>query len=582
METDVLPPIDLARSQREGAGLSTPLLLAIWVLSGILLGLGLGRIPLERTQEARVLEVAREMIHQNFDGWMIPHANGVERLHKPPLAYWLSALSYEIFGVSLAAGRLPTVIAGWLTLGVVFWMVKWLFNRRAAFFAALALFASFLFAKFFRLAETDPLSTLFTTAATFLLWRGVESSDSGEECGNVIHENMKHEAAKRAVSRFMFSRFTFPEFLWYHAAAVMLGLALLAKGPQVVFPLLFFVCYVAVRRRWRCLGRLIISGAPITFAVVGLPWWIYVYITRGAARWKSEIEIAAEGEGHSGWFYVYIPYIFYGVAPWCAFVVGGMVESFRRVKRDWRHQGMLIWIGTIIIPLCCIGNKQFHYLIPLMVPLLVLAGWLIGEVWVRTDDKGFLLAMRRLLLATILGCLLVPIAVVIAPKVNVHMIRPLDWVVATVVLLLGLAALATWYFGTLRRAFNVFAACAFICMVLLSGWWMPTMDDGSWHRTEAFLQQEAGNRPVVFYCQASTGNLRFSYVLRRVVPVMDNPSDLQGWMQKKPDTVVFILKMRHSTGLEAPDFLREMRVLKTREETVGAFEAKDNIFETGG
>ncbi len=541
METELLSPPALSREEPGQGWLSTPVLLALWMLSGLLLIWGQGLIPLERTQEARVLEVAREMIHQNFDGWMIPHANGVERLHKPPLAYWVSAVSYEVFGVSLAAGRLPTALAGWLTLGVVFWGVAWLFGRRAAFFAALALFASFLFGKFFRLAETDPLSALFTTAATFFLWRGVES-----------------ERRRR-------------EFLWYHAAGAMLGLALLAKGPQVAFPLLFFICYVAVRRKWRCLGRLILSGAPITLAVVGLPWWIYVYLSRGAARWKAEIEIAAEGEGHPAWFYVYIPYLLYGVAPWCAFVVAGIVESFRRIRRDWRHQGLLLWVGTIIVPLCFTGNKQFHYLLPLMMPLMALCGWLIAEVWVRAQDRGFQLAMRRLLLATILVCLLVPAAVVIAPKVNLHMIRPLDWAVAAVVLAVALAALAVLWAGTLRSAFLAFAACAAVSMVLLSGWWMPSMDDGSWSRTKAFFHDMVGERPAVYYCQAATGNLRFSYALRRVVPVIDEPGALKAWLEREPQTAVIVLKMHHSAGLEPPDFLAEQRIMNTREEVVGVF-----------
>jgi hypothetical protein len=119
-------------------------------------------------------------------------------------------------------------------------------------------------------------------------------------------------------------------------------------------------------------------------------------------------------------------------------------------------------------------------------------------------------------------------------------------------------------------------------MVLLSGWWMPTMDDGSWDRTQAFLLQKAGERPAVFYCQAPTGNLRFSYILRRVVPVLDDPADLKAWLQKAPDTVVFVLKMRHSVGLEPPDFLVEKGILKTREETVGAFEAAEYGSRHGG
>lgn len=83
------PPDTHDTARRWGA----PLLVVLWVAAGALFIWGQGAIPLERTQEARVVEVAREMLGQSFDGWMIPHANGVERLQKPPLAYWLAAAS---------------------------------------------------------------------------------------------------------------------------------------------------------------------------------------------------------------------------------------------------------------------------------------------------------------------------------------------------------------------------------------------------------------------------------------------------------------------------------------------------------
>src|SRR5436190_11120232 len=72
-------------------GLSRPALLALWIASLALLLCGLGSAPVRRTQEARVLETAREMVGEDFRRWLIPHLNGRVRLEKPPLAYWLVA-----------------------------------------------------------------------------------------------------------------------------------------------------------------------------------------------------------------------------------------------------------------------------------------------------------------------------------------------------------------------------------------------------------------------------------------------------------------------------------------------------------
>src|SRR5688572_19416066 len=79
-------------------------LIIAWIVSGMLMLATLGVLGISRTQEARVLEVAREMIGAGWDGWMIPHANGQVRLHKPPLAYWIAALGFKTFGIYDWAG----------------------------------------------------------------------------------------------------------------------------------------------------------------------------------------------------------------------------------------------------------------------------------------------------------------------------------------------------------------------------------------------------------------------------------------------------------------------------------------------
>src|SRR4051812_3587053 len=54
--------------------------------------------PVYKIQEVRIAETAREM--QASGDWLVPHYNGELRLQKPPLPYWLTGLSYKIFGVN--------------------------------------------------------------------------------------------------------------------------------------------------------------------------------------------------------------------------------------------------------------------------------------------------------------------------------------------------------------------------------------------------------------------------------------------------------------------------------------------------
>ncbi|HEY7119338.1 MAG TPA: glycosyltransferase family 39 protein, partial [Tepidisphaeraceae bacterium] len=121
------PAMDMPRS----------IVLLCWALALPLLLAGLGTPVVQRTQEARVLETAREMYDsRDRRDWMIPHLNGNVRLEKPPLAYWLAAASFKLLGVGEFAGRLPFVLAGWLTLGVVYALGASLIDRRFALLAA--------------------------------------------------------------------------------------------------------------------------------------------------------------------------------------------------------------------------------------------------------------------------------------------------------------------------------------------------------------------------------------------------------------------------------------------------------------
>src|SRR5947209_20225411 len=80
-------------------------MLLCWLIAGALLLAFVGGPEVTRTQEARVLETAREMLGGGWREWLVPHINGKVRLEKPPLAYWLAAGGFKWFGVSERAGR---------------------------------------------------------------------------------------------------------------------------------------------------------------------------------------------------------------------------------------------------------------------------------------------------------------------------------------------------------------------------------------------------------------------------------------------------------------------------------------------
>src|SRR5574340_104132 len=67
------------------------------------------RVPLIDPDEGRYAEIPREMLATG--DFVIPHQNGLVYLEKPPLAYWLVAGSFRVFGETEGAARLPGKVA---------------------------------------------------------------------------------------------------------------------------------------------------------------------------------------------------------------------------------------------------------------------------------------------------------------------------------------------------------------------------------------------------------------------------------------------------------------------------------------
>ena len=114
-------------------------LLALWFFLGLL---PLLVRPLWEPDEGRYAEIAREMLGSG--DWLTPHLNGVLYFEKPPLQYWLSALSMKLFGLNGAAARLPLALASGLMIWAAWRLAKRLGARDplwAPFMAATGLLA---------------------------------------------------------------------------------------------------------------------------------------------------------------------------------------------------------------------------------------------------------------------------------------------------------------------------------------------------------------------------------------------------------------------------------------------------------
>jgi len=238
----------------------------------LLFGVWLAWAPLTEIDEARFTEASRQMLESNSPrGYLIPQFNGEPRYQKPILYYWIQAGSMRLFGAREWAARLPSAIAGLLLVLLVHaFLLRWLAprdnldgerakaGRGAAFLGAAALAVMPLTAIWARAAVTDPLLTLFITAALLALLQA------------------DLEAALPIPSPIRRRR-------WYLAAAACIALAFLTKGPVgVVLPSLIWVAYHLSRGTLRMAARNVPwAGGIALFLLIAAPWYVATYALDG-------------------------------------------------------------------------------------------------------------------------------------------------------------------------------------------------------------------------------------------------------------------------------------------------------------
>ena len=74
--------------------------------------------PYTLPDEGRYIGVAWEMLRSG--DWLVPHQNGLPFFHKPPLFYWITAASLQVFGVTPWAGRMASFVGAMLAVGALY------------------------------------------------------------------------------------------------------------------------------------------------------------------------------------------------------------------------------------------------------------------------------------------------------------------------------------------------------------------------------------------------------------------------------------------------------------------------------
>src|SRR5439155_12916789 len=262
----------------------------------------------------------------------------------------------------------------------------------------------------------------------------------------------------------------------------------LAKGPPAAFVAIFFILLAAVSNRWHVLWRWALTGAPITLAIIALPWFHYIHSLPQWPVIKKQLAIALRGEAHRGPFYQYIPQTVLGTAPWSAFVIVALIAAAMRCRRDPRLRIALSWFGGIFIALCAARQRQPHYLIPTLPALAVTTGWWIDQA---LSDEREARVCRTLLLLTILFIAAAALATpLVAQRIRGELRADDFYLLAAGVAIASAVGLVLRAQGLARAMMML----AITCPLLLAGIgiWYPTLDRTSSRTIAAVLRARYG------------------------------------------------------------------------------------------
>jgi len=308
-------------------------------------------IPLLDKTESRYAEIARIM--QETKQWVVLQIDyGVPFWAKPPLSTWLSAGSFELFGVNEFASRFPSFLLSVMLLIIAGKMVK---KEGYSFYLP---------------------GFILLTMPEYLIHTGVVSTDTSLEFCITLMMISFWKTIQSETKTY-----------WNYLFFIALGFGFLAKGPLITvltFPPLFLWCCLDVNRFKAVFSKFsMVLGLLIT-AAIALPWYYFCeqqspgfldYFIVGEhykrflePGWKGDLY----GSGHSqpkGMIWV-LMFVF--MFPWIQVVLYQLWKSKSTIFKNSWVSFLLVWALWTPVFFTISSNILHTYLLPSAIPVMFL------------------------------------------------------------------------------------------------------------------------------------------------------------------------------------------------------------------
>lgn len=313
-------------------------------------------------------QIARNMLRSG--DWVTARLDGVAYLEKSPGKYWLTAVSFMIFGVHDWSARIPIALCTILLCWLVVRIGSWAFSLRAGFYGGLVLATCVGLFLFTRVLIPDVILTLTIALA---MWALLRALDEGEPRPR----------------------------LWAWVLAASLAAGVLLKGLiAVVFPAgaaffyLMFTRQLFARNAWR---RLHPFSGLLIFLLIAAPWHVLATLRNPP---YFDFTMRSEPGAYRGFFWFYfmnehvlrflnlryprdyntVPRLYFWLFhllwlfPWSVYFPALARLSYRPVDRAGRTRLLaLCWIGFVLL-FFSFSTTQEYYSMPIYPAVALLLG----------------------------------------------------------------------------------------------------------------------------------------------------------------------------------------------------------------
>jgi 4-amino-4-deoxy-L-arabinose transferase-like glycosyltransferase len=448
---------------------------AIVALAAAVCMFHLGSFGLWEPDEARYAEIAREMLQSG--NLLVPHLNYVAYVEKPPLLYWLTTLSFWIFGVSEFAARLPVALSAIAGILATYYFALHAFGRRHAILAAAILATTPLYALMSQVLTTDMTLTALVTIAMFSLY--LHWQNGGR---------------------------------WCWLAYVAMGLAVMSKGPVgAALPILSMLIWLALNRDLRgALARFRAIPGLLLTTLIAAPWFVMMTIREpGFADFYfvgEHLRRAFEADySHSEAFYFYLPVLAIGLLPWTLLVP---FLTWREGPRNPARGFCVVAASVTIVAFSCASAKLISYILPAVPPLAVLiADGLASCAWPAADsraahrppDSRILIESGPLLALLGAGVIVAAIEASQFRTPYVMAARPAIYAIGAILIMGGVATMSM--FVMRRTGAGLGAIVVTLALALIAGGWvrLETEPMRSYAALSRAIAEQAPDSDIICY-----------------------------------------------------------------------------------